>query len=92
MIHGVCYYVGSFCPDFSKKRVAQYPISELAQPLCTVGGASWTLDPSKEAVNCKIKHTNKFVVYNNFKLLKKGITFSVEIKVFKIYYSFLDHI
>ena len=51
-----------FAQIFSKKRVAQYPVSELAQPLCTVGGASWTLDPSKEAVNCKIKHANKFVV------------------------------
>ena len=27
------------------------------------GGASWTLDPSKEVVNCKTKHTNnKFAV------------------------------
>ena len=27
----------------------------------SVGGASWTLDPNNEAVNCKTKHTsNKF--------------------------------
>ena len=29
----------------------------------SVDGASWILDPSKETVNCKIKHTNnKFAV------------------------------
>ena len=31
------------------------------------------------------------LAYNNFKSTKKRITFNVEIKVFKIYYSFLNH-
>ena len=47
--------------------INHYPISELAPSLCfpadilhtfSLGGASWTLDPSKEVVNCKIKHAN----------------------------------
>ena len=28
----------------------------------TIGGASWTLDPSMEAANCKTKFTNKFIL------------------------------
>ena len=44
-----------------------YPISELARSLCfPVGGASWTLDPGKEAVNFKMKDTNKFAVKEIF--------------------------
>ena len=43
-------------PDFG---VAHYAF----QKKFSVGGASWTLDLSKVAVNCKIKHTNnKFAV------------------------------
>ena len=43
---------------------AGYPISELVSLLYfptdfSVGGTSCTLDPCKEAVNCKIKHTKK---------------------------------
>ena len=29
------------------------------QQIFSLGGASWTLDPGKEAVTCKIKHTSK---------------------------------
>ena len=45
-----------------------YPFSELARPLCFpaniyLGGTSWTLDPSLEAINCKIKlASNKFIL------------------------------
>ena len=45
-----------------------YPFSESARPLCFpaniyLGGASWTLDPSLEAVNCEIKlANNKFIL------------------------------
>ena len=44
----------------------QYPISKLKRSLWfpadnCVGGASWTLDPSMEAVNCEIKLANKFI-------------------------------
>ena len=43
-------------PDFG---VGHYAF----QKKFSVGGANWTLDPSKEAVNSRIKHTNnKFAV------------------------------
>ena len=63
----------------------------------SLGGASWTFNPSKEAVNCKIKHRNNklanVLAYNDFKSTKKRNNFRcLEIEVFKIYYSFLNHI
>ena len=46
-----------------------YPISELARPLFfpadgafSVDGASWTLNSSKETVNCNKTQKNKFTV------------------------------
>ena len=53
-VHYITFFLRIFSED---------PVSELAQLLCFaayiyVGGASWTLDPSKEAVNCNIKHKN----------------------------------
>ena len=69
-----------------------YLISELARALCILAdiyrklvqvGASWTLDPSMEAVNCKIKlANNKFILvnilaYNNFLWTKKGVILDV---------------
>ena len=69
-----------------------YLISELARALCILAdiyrklvqvGASWTLDPSMEAVNCKIKlANNKFILvnilaYNNFLWTKKGVIIDV---------------
>ena len=53
-VHYITFFLRIFSED---------PVSELAQLLCfaayiSVGGASWTLDPSKEAVNCNIKHKN----------------------------------
>ena len=46
-----------------KWQSSEYPISELARPLCfpadiSVGSGSWTLDPIEEVVNCKMKLTN----------------------------------
>ena len=43
-----------------KWQSSEYPISELARPLCfpadiSVGGGSWALDPIEEVVNCKMK-------------------------------------
>ena len=61
----------------------------------SMGGASWTLDPSREALNCKIKLAkNKFILvniltYNNFIWTKKGVIINVEIWIIKTYYSLL---
>ena len=53
----------------NQEAKVEYLISELAKPCYafqlkfSVGGASWTLNPSKEVVNCKVKHTSdKFTV------------------------------
>ena len=43
-------------PNFGVSRVI------MLQETFSVGGVSFTLIPSKEAVNCKIKRTNKFAV------------------------------
>ena len=64
----------------------------------TIGGASWTLDPSVETVNCKIKLANKFLLvnilaYNNFIWTKKAVIIDVEMQIFKTYCSlFKSHL
>ena len=52
----------------------------------TLGGASWTLDPSMETVNCKIKLTNsKFILV----FFKKAVIIDVKIWIIQTYYSLL---
>ena len=74
----------------------QYLISELARAhhsfhqTFSIGGASWTLDLSKEAVNCEIKHKQQ-VCLQQPQIDEKRIIFEVEINVFQSYYSFLNH-
>ena len=66
-----------------------------SQQIFTIGGASWTLDPSMEAVNCKIKlANNKFILcnifaYNNFIWTKKWRIVVIEIWIIETYYSLL---
>ena len=55
----------------------------------------WTLARKRWIVRQNIRTTSllsNFLAYNNFKSTEKRITFDVEVKVFKIYYFFLNHI
>ena len=55
----------------------------------------WTLARKRWTVRQNIQTRSllsNFLAYINFKSTKKRITFDVEIKAFKIYYSFLNHI
>ena len=59
------------------------------------GGASWTLNPSMEAVNFKIKLANSTFIlvnvlaYNNFMWTRKGVIVDIVIWIIEIYYSLL---
>ena len=76
---------------FDDSNLLSYKLNEhghYAFPkIFSVGDVSWTLDPSMEAVNCKIKLANsKFILdnilgYNNFIWTKKGVIIDVEIWV-----------
>ena len=83
---------------FSLYFEPQYPVSKLPRALCSpekfsVDGLRWTLNPSKEAMNCKIKHAKQFAVQysclQQFQIDETKITSDVEMKVLKINYSFL---
>ena len=83
---------------FDDSNLLSYKLNEhghYAFPkIFSVGGVSWTWDPSMEAVNCKMKLTNsKFILdnilgYNNFIWTKKGVIIDVEIWVIETYYHF----
>ena len=59
----------------------------------TIGGVSWTLNPSIEAVNCKIKLANNtfilvnILAYNNFMWTRNGVIVDIIIWNIKTYYS-----
>ena len=68
--------------------------------LFTVGGVSWTSDPSMEAVNCKIKLANNFILANilacnifkwniNGAIIESGPIIDVEIWIIETYDTLL---
>ena len=84
--------------QFDDPNILSYKLNEhghYAFPkIFSVGDVSWTLDPSMEAVNCKMKlANNKFILdnilgYNNFIWTKKGVIIDVEIWVIETCYHF----
>ena len=93
LLHSMIYMI-----RFDDRNTLSYKLNEhghYAFPkIFSVGDVSWTLDPSMEAVNCKIKLANsKFILdnilgYNNFIWTKKGVIIDVEIWVIETYYHF----
>ena len=65
--------------------------------ICTVDSVSWTLNPSMEDANCKIKLANKklilvnIVTYDNFMWTKKGVIVDIVIWIIETY-SYWNHI